>query len=171
MKLQDLQESESKKGTYAGVKYCTESKQAIEDYCNTNNIKNCLAKDKIHSTLLYSTKFLPNYVAPGDLDTPIKATASSFDIWATQPDENGAVKNCLVLKLTCPELVKRHKLLMDEHKAKYDFDDYVPHVTFSYDVGDIKIKDLPKFTKPLNIISEYQEDLKMDWAHSTAKEK
>jgi hypothetical protein len=74
-----------------------------------------------------------------------------------------------VLKYDCKDLNKRHKELMDEHKATYDFPKYEPHVTLSYDIGDLDIKQLPDIKELLpviNVIHEYGEDLDLSWSQT-----
>ena len=167
MKLEELME-EKKPGTYAGVRFDPDTIKTIKEYIKENGIPNGVPSKKMHSTLLYSKKHCPDYVAQGDIDPPYVATPKGFDVWPSQPDDDGKVKNCLVMEFDCPDLAARHKALMDEHKASYDFPDYKTHVTLSYDIGDMKAGDLPgieKDLKELKIVKEYQEDLVVDWAN------
>ena len=78
--------------------------------------------------------------------------------------------NCLIMEFECVKLTARHKELMEEHDATYDFDEYKTHITFSYDIGEMDHKDLPAFTGPVDIVEEYGEDLDIDWAQNNAKE-
>lgn len=158
-----------KKGTYAGVKFSTASINNIQKYIENNNIPNAVPKNKLHTTLLYSRKHLPNYEPAGKLEPILTAKPSKFAIWPSQPDENGEPNNCLVLEYDCSDLTKRHKDLMKEHDGEYDWDDYKTHVTFSYNVKDLDVKDLPPFEDELEITEEYGEDLNLDWAKDNAK--
>ena len=164
MKLIDITEKEKKKGTYAASRFSESSKKVIAKYVKDNDIPSSPKADALHITILYSRKYLPDYEPEGTYETPLEVKPIGFDIWETQADDNGDTKNALVLKLDSPDLIKRQKYLMDEHGATFDFDEYNPHVTFSYDVGDKKVKDLPKFEEPLEIVEEYGEDLNLDWA-------
>ena len=167
MKLKDICEDVKlqKQGTYAGVKYSTKSVDAIRRYLKDNNIPNQVNTKKIHTTLLYSRKFLPKFKAQGMLTHPIKATFEKFVVWeTTPPDPKQTPWNCLVMQLRCPELVNLHKRYMKEHEAEYDYDVYTPHVTLSYNIGDLDIKQLPRFEDTLYITEEYMETLNLDWA-------
>jgi hypothetical protein len=168
MKLSDiLEENEPKKGTYAGVRYSPESIEAVQTFLKEHSIPNPVADDKIHTTLLYSRKFLPNYEPKGKLAKPMQAKFHQYDVWKTSPqDETQEKWNCLVMKLKCPELEALHKQYMDEHKATYDYPVYTPHVTLSYNIGDYDITKLPNFTAPLHITEEYGEELNLDWANT-----
>ena len=168
MKLKELhEEKKSTQGTYAGVNYSPKSVKAITDYIKEHDIPNPINPKKIHTTLLYSRKFLPNYKPQGKLTPPLKATFDCFVVWkTTPPDPNQEPWNCLVMKLKCPELVERHKKYMKEHQATYDYDEYSPHVTLSYNIGDLDVGHLPNFDVVLEIVEEYGEDLELDWAET-----
>jgi hypothetical protein len=77
------------------------------------------------------------------------------------------------MKFKCEELNARHKELMDEHDATYDFPEYKTHVTLSYDIGDMdetKLPDVIKTIGEMKIVKEYGEDLDLDWAkNNTSK--
>jgi len=148
MKLEDLVEKKLP-GTYAGVRFDDDTLQAFEDYVSDNEIPK--PNHNWHATLLYSNKNLPNYT-PIKYDKPFNGKATGFDLFDTD-------KSVLVLKFSCPNLEKRHKELMDEHNATWDYDEYIPHVTLSYDGKDIDISKLPKFEKPIRVIGEYHEEL------------
>ncbi len=156
-----------KKGTYAAVEFDEQTKQKIEKYIEAHKLPNAVASSKLHTTLLYSKKHLPDYVAQGKIDPPIIGHATGLKVWPSQPDEDGYKSNCLVMTYSCPQLVARHKELMSEHDATYDFDEYHPHITLSYDIGDMKIKDLGDVKTEIGsivIIKEYGEELNLDWA-------
>lgn len=166
MKLIDLINESKKetKGSYAGVHFSKETIDDIKEYIKDNDIPNHTKFDKLHTTLLYSRKHLPDYEPFGKFDTPMVGKSVGFEKWPSQPDDDGKVAMCLVMRYSCPELIKRHEELMKEHGATYDFDEYKPHITFSYDVAGLQCKDLPKFDSKIEVIEEYGEDLNNDWA-------
>jgi len=157
-------EEEKKKGTYAGVHFSDDTITAIKKFIKDNNIPNPIKSDKLHTTLLYSKKHLPDFKAAGKLEEALVGKPTKFEKWPSQPDEDGKVAMCLVLRYDCDDLINKHKSLMKEHDAHYDFDEYKPHVTFSYDVAGMQCKDLPKFEDDIEIVEEYGEDLDLDWA-------
>lgn len=166
MKLTDIFEPEeySEKGTYAGVRFSPNTVKTLRAYGKSNKIPNRLPHENFHTTLLHSKKHLPNYEPAGEYDTPMKGVPLGLEVWPSQPDDAGKVKNCLVLAYSCPPLYQRHHKLMNQHGATYSFDEYKPHVTLSYDIGDFDIKKLPAFEEELEIVSEYDEELKDSWA-------
>ncbi len=164
MKLKTLTEKKSK-GTYAGVRFSDDTAKRIKAFAEENEIPQPVPVNKLHTTVLYSRKYLPNYKAPGEYDSPLVGNPTKFDVWESQPDEDGKTSNCLVLNYDCPELVTRHKKLMDEHEAEFDFDKFKTHITLSYNIGDMDISNLkPADVGDINIASEYQEELNFDWA-------
>jgi len=165
MKLIDITEKKENKGTYAGVRFSDKTKKSIDGYLKDNSIPNPLSTDKMHSTLLYSRTYCPKYTPAGEMEESLVGKADDFESWESQADEDGNKSNCLVLKYACDGLTDRHESLMKEHGATFDFDDYTPHITFSYDVGDLDPKKLPKFEEEIEIVEEYGEDLDLDWAN------
>lgn len=172
MRLRELMEKKNNKGTYAGVRFTDDTVKRIKTYAEENEIPNRVPSSKLHTTVLYSRKYCPNYEAAGAYDKPLVGKPKKFDIWKSQPDENGNRSLCLVLTYDCPELVNRHNALMKEHGATFDYDQYRPHVTFSYDVGEgFDVNKLnPKDIGDIEISKEYREDLDLNWAkNNTSK--
>lgn len=169
MKSNEFIKKTHHKGTYAGVHFSEETKDAIMDYIAANNIPNSPERDKMHTTLLYSRKRCPNYVPQGELNPAMRGKPGAWQIWESQPDSDGNKSNCLVLEYDCPELTARHNELMEEHQATFDYPEYKTHVTFSYDVGDMTKEDLPPYKGPIDIVEEYGEELDLDWAKNNTK--
>lgn len=159
--------TEDQQGTYAGYRVSQDDDDTIMDLLKEIGVSNPVEKSDLHLTLLYSRKFLPDYEPASDTD--IWAYPSSFHVFNGQDG-----KNILVLMLDCKDCVKRHKELMKQHKATYDFPEYLPHLTLSYDIGDwfdadadkINSEFKDKLPKEFHINSEYMENLKLDWKPS-----
>ena len=151
------------KGVYVAVKYKDSAKEQIDNFIKTNNIKNPVRTDSLHSTIIYSTKY-DNIVELGDM-MQVPVEIFKFEVWKTQDG-----KSALVGKLFAPDLIKRHLELMSNHDLTYDYPEYKPHITISYDVGDdfdinlLQASDIGK----LYTAYEYKEDLELDWASKNA---
>jgi 2'-5' RNA ligase len=145
------------KGTYAAVRI--RYAKCLRDFLKKElpDIDVIPEKD-MHCTLLYSRKFLPDYEPDPKLEH--KATITGLEVWDTFDK-----KRALVARLKCPSLVKRHKDLMEEHKATYDYDEYKPHFTISYDIGDTPKPKLNMDDDQRDIVltDEYDEELKLEW--------
>lgn len=149
-------------GTYAFVTLDTHTKQRLHQLTSELNLPNAVRPDKYHVTLLYSKKSLPEYEPKGVYHSPIIAEPGEYAVFL-QDDDN---TRCLVLKLECPVLVNHHKYLMARHGGEYDFPDYIPHVTLSYDIGSLDIDTLPPISKYLTeilLVEEFGEPLSDNW--------
>jgi hypothetical protein len=149
-------------GTYAGIRMTDKTTKSIAKWIADNDIPNAVPTDKLHTTLLYSRKHLPDYSAAGSYDSLMIGKPTKFDVWESADGDT----RCLVLEYKCKELVDRHNELMDKHGATYDFDEFKPHVTVSYDIGDMDIKSLPMLECDIEIEKEYMEELDLNWAKS-----
>lgn len=156
----DTPEQEDQTGTYAGVRFSEKTKSDIEQYQQQNQIPNPVGRDTLHSTLLYSRKPCPNYQPYGSYDQPMIGEPQGLELWPMQTVDEQSKKYCLVLRFNCDQLCERHKELMDQHQASYDFDQYIPHVTLAYGVNEqVDPNHLPAFEEPLEIVEEYYEPL------------
>lgn len=143
-----------KPGTYSGIKLSESHAQDLFLLMTSSGVPGALTTKDYHVTLLYSRKYLPHYVADSELRHI--ATPLCLDVWTDR--EN---KKVLVLKLNAPSLCARHEELMNKHQATYDYPDYTPHVTMSYDIGDFDINqiDISKIPQLIMLCNEYKEDL------------
>ena len=142
------------KGTYAAVTFTESSLDAIQDLQLNLGLLNPVPRDKLHSTITYSRVKIP-YLPY--LNEYYIANSGRLDIWDTQ---NG--DRALVLKLDSESLKERHKYSR-ALGATYDFEEYLPHVTLSYNIGAQKINISDINIGPLFAKNEYTEDLNLDW--------
>lgn len=163
MKMSELmEETKQPDGTYAAVTFDGDTNKMLVNFCKDNNIPNPLNENDFHCTVTYSRKHLPDYDPLTTIDPSWQAKADHFEVW-----ESGAnafkdhVTHCLVLKLNCPELHERFKYAMDDLGATYDYDEYKPHVTLSYDVGEEFDHESLPMPGNISIVSEYTEDLNL----------
>ena len=159
---EELSEAQSK-GTYAGMRLDVASADALQKYIEANQIGNATPKEKFHTTLIYSRKECPDYTPLGRISPAYVAKPLKLETWDTRDG-----KRALVLKLACPQLEARHKEIMNAHNATYDFPEYIPHITLSYDVGpdfSSQKMPLPEFNLVFN--NEYYEELNLSWKAST----
>lgn len=158
----DKQQSET--GTYAGLLLSEESAKALRYFVQDHDVPEPVSSDIYHVTLLHSKKYLPEYEAPGILERPYIGHTLESAIWETSGGQRA-----LVVKFECSDLLKRHEELMDTHEAQFDYDEYQPHVTLSYDIGDWEPNlskldyALNKYVENIVLIEEYEEALEVDW--------
>jgi hypothetical protein len=151
MKLQDLMPQ--KKGTYVGLRVLEPSCAAIKAHCKAAGIpitKSSLER-RLHTTVLYSKKPCPNFVA--EPETVHNASFITFELFTSRSGEN-----VLVMKLNAPSVYARHIELMAQHQAVYDFPVFTPHITISDDFsGDVY--SIPPINFPITLGAEYSEEL------------
>lgn len=171
MKLEEITKDKTEPdGTYASVHFNEDTINALNEYIKKNNIPNPAPVGKLHSTLLYSRNYLPEYKPQGKLSPEWEGKFKQFSIFSSNP-ENDRKGSILVMEYSCSEQSKRFDELMDAHDATYDFDEYKPHITLSYDLGDFDHEKLPKFEKPLKIVEEKGEDLNLNWEGENRRKK
>ena len=156
-------------GRYIGIRFTPDTKAKLKRIIDDEGIRNGLDTDDLHSTIAFSRESnIPGYEVAGRFEEPEEAEIKGFTIF---PSQDG--KNCLVAKLDAPTLVDRHNSTMD-HGASYDFDEYIPHVTLSYDAGDLGEDDLKRLTKKykgekLLADEEYDSEIEEDFGKSSTK--
>ena len=148
---------QSEKGTYAGVRLSDDDSDYIVELCKELELPNPITKKDIHITLLYSRKYHPEYIPEENLEEWCYP-------WKFHIFETFDKKRALVLKLKSDYLENRHKYLMDKLDATYDYPEYIPHITLSYDIGEMEQPKFPEdMRKELLLNREYVEDLKLEW--------
>lgn len=148
--------SEFDQGTYVCAKFTEETLNKIQEVQNKLGLLNPVKRDDLHSTICYSRVYVP-FLPKTSSD--FVSSKNHLEIWDT-PD--GAA---LILVLNSPHLQLRHELA-NILGATYDFPDYKPHITLSYNLGSQYI-DLER-NNPINIeinsSHEHVEKLELDWS-------
>jgi hypothetical protein len=157
MRLSDISPS---KGTYVGLRVLQPANDRLYQHCLDNGIevKKSMFDRRLHVTVLYSRKHCPNIRPDRDI-THYNARFSSYDVFTGQ---NG--KYALVMKLSAPGVTARHLKLMAEHGATYDYPEYLPHITLSYDYDMPRAVGIAPFPHNIILSEEYVEDLNLDWS-------
>lgn len=147
-------------GTFAGLRFYAQDAQRLEQFALDNEIPNPEPADKLHVTLLFSKNPIPDYKPWGLLKKGMFATPSEARIFG-EGDERA-----LVIVLDSPDIVNRHNQLMKKHKeATYDHDEYIPHVTLSYNAGDFDPETLDTSSlSMLTLVEEYGDDIDPNWS-------
>ena len=155
-------EERRKTGVYASCSYDDHSLQKLADWMNDHNdlIPMLVPLDKIHTTVVYSRADFPCPIGESiHLADSQPFYPSGFALLG-KPEDKMA---CLVMLLDADALVNVHNLCLNEG-AKHDYEDYIPHVTLSYQVpknfdhSQIKI---PDFCLKPNVIKF--EPLDLNW--------
>lgn len=140
------------KGTYVGAKFSGLTLDAIEQLQRDLKVPFPVPREKLHSTILYSRVNVPYVPSSGSFKL---ADHGTLETWKT---ESG--KSALVFKYTSDYLTYRHNYGISIG-GTHDFPDYSPHITLSYDIGELKIEGT--FDVPIILDYEYTEPLDLDW--------
>lgn len=143
-------------GSYVAVKFDDESRTRLYEFAKELKLPNPLPKEKYHTTLIYSRKYNPDIEVDQSI-YPLEIKGNSLTVFNTQDEKRAAV-----IKFHSPELVARHNHLMSEYQLEYDYDTYIPHITLSYDIGDMEL-DFSGEYPTMVVTEEYGEDLIFDW--------
>lgn len=147
MKFSDISQ-----GLYVCAKFNEQTLDNIEALCRELKVPNPVPREKIHSTILYSRVKVPYVAASGSFEV---AETGELDIFVTQEGERA-----LVLKLDSDYLRTRHRYGM-ALGATYDYPEYIPHITLSYNVGALKFSG--KHDVKIVLSHEKAEPLQLDW--------
>lgn len=149
-------------GAFVGVKFSATSVKSLKKLIKELEVPNPTDTDELHCTVMYTRSDVPDLL---DMDgqsfePPLVAEFHKFEIFKTQDDHD-----CLVLRVKCDELTKRHNEIKDKYGAVYTHPDYKPHITLSYkaDGFDLDAANAKKDIDPIEIIEEYVSPLDSDW--------
>lgn len=144
------------KGTYVAAKFDQKTLEQIKLFQETYGIPNPVLPEDLHCTIVYSRVKIPFMTS--------KESYKASEGAKTKVFETRDNKRALVLALVDADGLKQRHEYGNILGATYDYPDYIPHVTVSYDIGMMEFPlDMPvdiSFT----VTKEYVEDLNLDWA-------
>lgn len=156
-------------GTYGAVTYTKKSVDKLMQVLRGFDIPNLIDATHIHSTIVYSITRIPTLelIATDISKCFLEAYPLEFGIVGSRPIEGVLPTKILVLNLYSPQLVEFQRLIHEIHNARYDFEDYTPHIALSYDIGDFQISALEDKIDKLEtmVVGQfYAEPLDPHWA-------
>ena len=147
-------------GTFAGFHLYPQDAKRLHQFALDNEIPNPEPADRMHVTVLYSRKVVPDFKPLGKLKSPMRGTPIEAKIFG-EGDEKA-----LVIVLDAPEVVARHKYIQNKYdEATHDHDEYIPHVTLSYNAGDFDLERLDVSSiGMITLVEEYTKDIDPGWS-------
>jgi len=136
-------------GTYAKLVPSSLAKDRICSVAAQINVDNVVGRRTLHTTVIYSRVQCNPPIDEETVSLPIVAHGTHFELF-----DNADGSKSLVLLLDSDELHELHHRLMDDHNATYDFPEYQPHITISYDY--------PHKTVPNEAVIEYLQNIEFD---------
>ncbi len=145
--------SEFGKGLYVAAKFSESTLDALEELQRSLKLPNPVPRDKLHTTIVYSRVNVPYKVASGSFEI---ADKGKLDVFKTQSGDRA-----LVFKMESDYLHARH-LYAKALGATYDYPDYQPHITLSYNIGVLNFSG--EYKVPVVLDREYSEELDLEWS-------
>lgn len=152
-------------GTYIALSVDRLSAKKIRHFAEDHGIENPVPEEEMHCTIFSTNDFLKGFEAKGVLIEPYMINGFELEVWDMQ---NG--NNALVAKFKSEDLTARYNAILKEYPdATPLHDDFIPHVTVSYEAGKENEYDLERMTFEFNeyidflaLNCEYVEPLNTD---------
>lgn len=143
-----------KQPMYVAVRPDVDAIDVLRKIIRQYGVPNPIPNEGMHCTLIYSRT--PTVIPQVQNLRIYKGTLEKFTVFNSRDG-----KRCLVAKIDSIDLLARHNELMTELDASYDFPEYLPHVTLSYDIGefDESILNEVLIKTPIYFTDEYYEIL------------
>ena len=156
MKIKELFESINKRDTL----YCSRkllNGAELLKWAEAQGFEKCLDPKDMHVTIAYSKKKIDWSNLTDSSDT---VQCSDGDRAIKQFD-----KGAIVLTFKCDDLENRWKELIDDFGASWDYPDYSPHITITYDglPDGMKLEDIEPYTGTLTFGPEIMEPVDGGW--------
>lgn len=129
----------------------------------------CLPADDLHVTVAYSKRPV-NWMAIEPEGWP---EDGSLTVPAGGPrvlERLGPEGKATVLRFSSWQLAWRHQQIRDAG-ASWDWPEYCPHVTLSYDAADLDLDGIVAWNGPIRLGPERFEAIKEDWAASVTEKR
>ena len=124
-------------------------------WAKLQGFKSTLPAEDIHVTQVYS-KAPMDWAEAGDSFDRIRASGDKRKV--AKLGDKGAV----VLHFDNPDLRRRWQQIRDAG-ASWDYESYNPHLTISYDAGDLDLSKVEPYRGPIELGPERYEPLDEDW--------
>jgi hypothetical protein len=137
-----------------------ENAHDIIKWAKEQGFKTTLPASDLHVTVMFSKQAVD---WPEQDDDMIKVR-STRDRMVTALGDQGAV----VLKFHSPTLTRRWAELC-EYGCTWDHDDYTPHVTLTFDVGDLDLSKVQPYTGEIHLGPEVFGEVKENWSDNVTE--
>ncbi len=133
-------------GTYIAVSVDRLSAKKIRHFAEDHDIDSPVPEEEMHCTILSTKDFLKGFEAEGVLIEPYMINGFELEVWDMK---NG--NNALVAKFKSEELTARYNAILKEFSnATPLHDEFIPHISISYDAGKETDYDLERMTFDFN---------------------
>lgn len=134
---------------------------ALIEWAKAQGFAKTLSADDLHVTVAFSRDKLDWFAAPDHFDNLIIPDASDQKDGTRSVEELGK-QGAVVLRFESTDLADRWRQFRDAG-ASWDHDAYRPHITITYDAGDVDLSKVEPFAGPIELGPERFEEIKEDW--------
>ena len=121
-------------GLFIGLELSQKDLENIKIFQETIQLKNPVKPEEIHCTLFATTDNL-NYISSTQLPTEVESLTLG-----KIKTQSGV--DCLVIYIESEVLKSQHEFIKTNFKVKPFYNQFIPHVTLSYDCGDLDISNI-----------------------------
>lgn len=114
-------------GTYADISLATPTRDLLVRLADQLGVADPVPPADLHTTLIYSRRPCPRLQEIHGEPFTATGRITGLTTWNTH---TGSL--CLVALVDCPEMVRLHRQLRQQHGATHDYPDFRPHITLSY---------------------------------------
>jgi phage-related protein (TIGR01555 family) len=144
--------------------------QAVIDWAKGQGFTSTLAADDMHVTVLYSRQPVDWMAMGQSWDQDDQGRIRVAPGGPRMLDQFGSVKPATVLLFSSSSLCWRHEEMI-RNGASHDFEDYVPHITLTYDApADLDLSTVEPYRGELVFGPEFFQALDEDWKQSVTEE-
>lgn len=143
-------------GLFIGLKILEKDLEDIKNFQETIKLKNPVKSEEMHCTLFTTTADF-NYIS--NINLPIEIQDFRLGKIKTQTDVD-----CLVLYFRSEILKNQHDLIKNKFNVMPYYEEFIPHITLSYDCGSFEIEEIniKEYIKKITFTKEYVQDLKFE---------
>jgi uncharacterized protein len=151
-------EDEEPRTLYVSRKVTNEA--ALVEWAHAQGFAKTMPAGEMHVTIAYS-KTPVAWSAAGDSFATVRASDASEDVKQRSIAQLGA-QGAIVLTFDNPDLRRRWQEFRDAG-ASWDWPDYKPHVTITYEPGDVDLSKVEPYTGPIEFGPELYAEVDEDW--------
>jgi cation transport regulator ChaB len=149
-------------GTLYAKRYL-ENADAVIKHAKSQGFAKTQVPSSMHATIAYS-KDAVNWPEPDDDSIVVRSPGGRS---VAPLGDGGAV----VLKFNSPSMQRRWQSLCKDHGCSWDYEGFQPHVTLTWDAGDLDLGSVQPYTGDLVFGPEVFEPINEDWKDSAPTEK
>lgn len=152
-------------GTFVALGVDRLSSRKIKNFSEDFDIANPVPEEDLHVTLIMTDDFMKGFEPQGVLEDPYMINGFELEVWQTSDGDN-----VLVAKFEDEQVEGREDAIRRQWPdIQNPYDEFIPHITISYDSQPEDELDLQRLTYRFNeyvdwvsLNNEYVEPLEMD---------